>query len=472
MRELQGREAEQAKIHSLSERSLTARTNAVWLGFALLIILTLAGNVYSYISLLNLEKANTRTRAESNERDQLLDQLANDIYRASTAARDYFLESDADRIATQREELARLRVRMFDALAAYESKVPPEEKGNLGGLRKNIDSFWEYVAPPLHWSPKQREQNSDSYLAEFLLPKGQELETLAREITLRDEREVQESELRLQAGYLAFQRDIVIASVVALLGGLAAAFLSVRRIRRLEGEAEVRYEQVEQARLQLRDLSNQLVNAQEEERRRLSRELHDQLGQTMSALVTELGRLEHDTDSSEMVTERAAIARQLAEESVRSIRDTALLLRPSMLDDLGLVPALRWQAREVRRRSGLKVRITAEELGEELPDSHKTCVYRVVQEALHNCVKHANATEARIVVRQTPEGLSVSVQDDGVGFNAASEKGMGLLGIEERVARLGGLFRIESRPGRGTVLSALFPNAESDVPVPSVENRV
>src|SRR6185436_7266138 len=98
-----------------------------------------------------------------------------------------------------------------------------------------------------------------------------------------------------------------------------------------------------------------------------------------------------------------------SEASVGMVRNMALLLRPSMLDDLGLVPALRWQAREVTRRTGLKVKIVADEIAEDLLDSHRTCVYRVVQEALNNCAKHARATQIRVVVRQDREGLSASV---------------------------------------------------------------
>jgi signal transduction histidine kinase len=103
--------------------------------------------------------------------------------------------------------------------------------------------------------------------------------------------------------------------------------------------------------------------------------------------------------------------------------------------------------------------MVADELADGLPDSHRTCVYRVVQEALNNCAKHSQATEIRVIVRQNQDGLSVSVQDDGIGFDPRQEKGMGLLGMEERVERLGGLLSIESQPGNGTVLSIHFPLA-------------
>ena len=460
MPDLPDHSAEKARIHGVSERSLAARTRTVWLGFGLLLLLIVAGSVYSYVSVLNLQSENRQSRADSRARDELLDQLSNDIYLASTLARDYLLESREDRAAAHRREIETVQARMYTTLASYESRVPEAgtlEKAALAAFHRNIDGFWKYLEPPLRWLPKQRQQQSDAYLAEVLLPKSQEVEKLAREIALRDDREIEQLDRALQARNLSLQREMIAASTIVLLGGLAAAFLSLRRIRRLEGEAELRYEQVERARFQLRDLSSQLVNAQEEERRKLSRELHDQLGQNMSALVTELGRLEHDSGSSQNVRDRAAMARQIAEDGVRTVRDTALLLRPSMLDDLGLVPALRWQAREVRRRSNLKVRVVGEETGDDLPDPYKTCIYRVVQEALHNCVKHAQANEVRVVLQQTPEGLSVSVQDDGVGFDPTRDRGMGLLGMEERVTRLDGLFRMESRLGHGTVLSMLFP---------------
>jgi signal transduction histidine kinase len=141
----------------------------------------------------------------------------------------------------------------------------------------------------------------------------------------------------------------------------------------------------------------------------------------------------------------------------------ALLLRPSMLDDLGLVAALKWQAREVTRRTRLDVRMATEEIVDDLPDSHKTCVYRVVQEALNNCAKHSHAKQVRVFVRRDGDGLTVTVQDDGVGFDFTRERGMGLLGMEERVTRLNGLFSIQSSSGHGTILAIRVPLPQYEV---------
>lgn len=447
---------------AIAKRSLTQRSHTVWLGFGLLLVLLVGASVYGYIASRNLQVSTVKSRAEYHRRDQSLDQLASDIFYSSTLARDYLLEVDKAKADSNREDLELVRKRMFDTRAAYHAMLSASDAPNFVALSEGIDSFWAELEPAMHWSAEKRAQNADSYLTNVLLPKAAAVESLAEDIKARDERELQELERVLESRYMDFQQQMLLAFLLTVSTGLAAALLSTRRVQRLEREAELRYEQSAEARQQLRELSAKLVNAQEDERRKLSRELHDQLGQSMSALVTELSRLEHDTGSSALVKERSAVARQIAEDSVRLIRDTALLLRPSMLDDLGLVPALNWQAREVRRRSGLKVRMAADDIGESLPDAYKTCIYRVVQEALHNCVKHANTTEVRVSLRQTAEGLSVSVQDRGVGFDAVHNKGMGLLGMEERVTQLDGLFRIESTPGNGTLVSALFPGINTE----------
>jgi signal transduction histidine kinase len=123
------------------------------------------------------------------------------------------------------------------------------------------------------------------------------------------------------------------------------------------------------------------------------------------------------------------------------------------------VPALEWQAREVSKRTGLRVHVTAEESAGELPDELKTCIYRVVQEALHNCARHSQARSVRVVVRQEPAKIVLSVEDDGHGFDARRVRGLGLVGMEERVNHLGGAFEVESRPGSGTRVAVELPIA-------------
>jgi signal transduction histidine kinase len=290
---------------------------------------------------------------------------------------------------------------------------------------------------------------------------------LVSQISDLDEREHDAAEQQLESTQASLRRRVTAVSILALIVGLAVALVSIQRIRRLQQEAEARYRDVEDARGRLRDLSARLVAAQEEERRNISRELHDEVGQSMSAMLVELGRLEATGPKDKAYQAQLLCVRRMAESNVGSVRNIALLLRPSMLDDLGLIPALRWQAREVTRRTGLKVTMNAEEIGDDIPDAYGTCVYRIVQEALHNCARHAQAGEASVAVLRDREGLSVSVQDNGVGFDPSQEKGIGLLGMEERVTRLGGRVKLDSDPGHGTILSIRLPFAKE----PQVEQH-
>jgi signal transduction histidine kinase len=228
----------------------------------------------------------------------------------------------------------------------------------------------------------------------------------------------------------------------------------------LESRSEQHRAQTERAERELRRLSNELVRAQEDERRNISRELHDEVGQTLTALRVELGNLEKlrlgpDQEFREHIND----AKNLAAETLRSVRNLAAGLRPSILDDLGLEPALEWQAREFSRRTGIPVEVARDGLLPELPDGLRTCLYRVVQEALTNCARHADAHEIRIALRADHDRLSLTVQDDGRGMpdGLAPAAGLGLVGIEERVRELGGTLAIESQAGKGTWLSASIP---------------
>ena len=209
-----------------------------------------------------------------------------------------------------------------------------------------------------------------------------------------------------------------------------------------------------------KDLSARLVSAQEEERRTISRELHDEVGQSLSALLMEAGNAAANVPADSAVVRRHVDSiKKLAEASVNVIRNMTLLLRPSLLDDFGLVPALEWHAREVSKRTGLRVHVSASDSASELPDELKTCIYRVVQEALHNCARHAQARSVKVVVEQEPRRLLLTVEDDGHGLDAKRMRGLGLVGMEERVHHLGGSLDVRSQPGSGTKVAVELPLA-------------
>lgn len=401
--------------------------------------------------------ASAQLRKESRDRDALLDELRSDTFRSATLIRDYLVEHDEDSAAIQRNELQQLRSRVEEALSHYNATAPENEREAVASLRQYSESYWNSLAPALDWDRAARTERSETFLRTTIIPRRNEVVQFTKQVTALDEKVLDAAEERIQFVQTQFQRRVTVLSTLGLALGTLLAFVVVRHARRLAVEANMRFNEVLAARGDLRRLSEKLVTVQEEERRNLSRELHDELGQVMSAILIELGNLDSALAGNDAHRGKLASIQRLAEDNVAKVRDMALLLRPAMLDELGLVPALQWQAREVARRTGLKVKMIAGELNDDLADSYRTCIFRVVQEALNNCVKHSKATEARVVIHRDDDGLSISVQDNGTGFDPVRNKGLGLLGMMERVSGLGGQFHIESQPGHGTILSTYFP---------------
>jgi signal transduction histidine kinase len=210
-------------------------------------------------------------------------------------------------------------------------------------------------------------------------------------------------------------------------------------------------------------LRHQLLQAEEEERRRLSRELHDEAGQHLTALGLGLQALSDIAAPGSEVDRRAAQLRELASTLGRDLHAIAVRLRPKALDDFGLEAALTAHAEEWSRHSGIRIDVHAPPEGERLPDATESAIYRVVQEALTNIARHSGATHASLVLERRDGRVVVVVEDDGRGFDSESEArtgdapGLGLRGIRERVALLGGTVAIESTSGSGTSLYVRIP---------------
>jgi signal transduction histidine kinase len=204
-------------------------------------------------------------------------------------------------------------------------------------------------------------------------------------------------------------------------------------------------------------LSARLITVQEEERKRLSRELHDGIGQIITAMKMELSRIE---PASEADTERLNRARAYADEALTTVRNISRLLRPTLLDDLGLEAALEWHAGEFVRRTGIRCKLEYNvPENSAWPEQVNTCIYRVIQEALNNCEKYAKATEVIVRLILSNTGLRVAIADNGQGMPPpeALTANLGILGMRERASMLGGDLQVESEDGRGTTVVLTVP---------------
>jgi len=473
-----GRESAKLSPVSVVSRETTGRVNerssdrlslgasfTLALGFGgLLAIMALAG-IDGIRVLRRISRSDNEIRRQFLAESRALNDIRSELYLSGTYVRDYLSEPDPDRARSFRASLEQVHGEMDAAIRSY-GRQPEGKDRDYSELTAGLSRYWSTLAPTLQWDPAQRRAQGYAFLRDQVLPRRAAMLDLASRIESINEQQLDEGNRRVDHLLSTFQDRLAATLLVALVLGVGTAALSTHKVLRLAHQAQAQYREVVAARCQLKDLSTRLVQAQESERRALSRELHDEIGQSLSAVLVELRNLslELGMPLTEPSSRHLAAMKNLVENSVRVVRNMALLLRPSMLDDLGLIPALRWQAREVSKRTSMDVSVATELGPDELPDAYKTCIYRVVQEALHNCVKHAHATRVRILVQEQDRRLLLSIEDDGIGFDPRRHRGMGFLGMHERVTRLGGNFLVDSLPGRGTCLRIELPLTASPLP--------
>ena len=388
-----------------------------------------------------------------------LRRLRGDVHLSGIFIRDYLLDTSRENAAEYRAEIAQLRHSNMTTLSELAALVGPGERSRVESLHAQLTDYWEGFEPLFGWTAAQKLALSPAFLRREVVPRRNAVLGLAQEIEAFNNESLKQQRSQVAVNQQELRRYLDVILWVSTLAGFLVAVAAVIRIRLLERRAEDDRERTAEAERTMRQLSQQLVKAQEAERKSLSRELHDHVGQMLTALRMELGTAERARlAAGQQFGQAIAESKQLTETMLRTVRDLAMGLRPSMLDDFGLKPALEWLARDVARRCDLRVDLTVDGELEPLPDVHRTCIYRVVQEALTNCVRHARAERVAIRVAGRPGSLELSVEDDGVGWDSGAPRpGLGLLGLSERVQELRGQLVIETRPGRGTVLKVTMP---------------
>ena len=369
-----------------------------------------------------------------------LDQIRAQIYLSGTYVRDLLLSPDPDTAKAQAAHLATLKRETYRALDAYGRELEPEEREPFHALRNQIDAYWQVLDATVGWSPQERNRLRFSFFYNELVPRRTAMLQIADRIASVNELGLTRSEERSAASADSLRRYLMWTFAGTLAGGLFLALADDRLHApagtgtrpapgRFAGTLDAAAARTGKrtpragARAARRDRAVALGDSDGDGGRRMRG-----AGRQVSANIWIRSRGWRRRRST-----RCAIL--------------ALLLRPSMLDDLGLAPALNWHARETSKRTGLNVVVSADDAIDSLPDEHRTCIYRLVQEAVNNAVRHANARTVEVAVRSERQKVNVTVQDDGAGFDTRFLRGLGLLGMEERVRRLGGRLKISSRAG-------------------------
>jgi signal transduction histidine kinase len=400
----------------------------------------------------------------------VLSQTKEETYLSGILIRDYLLDPSRTAAPQYKQELLAIRSSLSGHLESLYRLVSRDEGRVSERLRQEWDVYWNLLDPVFEWTPQQKATLASSFLRKEVIPHRNAVLSIVREIDDLSARTFGNEQETINASRMQFQAYLrkMLALSVSLAIGIA--LISIFRVSALERRSESQRLRAENAENGLRHLSHQLVQAQEEERKSISRELHDEIGQMLTGLKMELANLEEFRSSpGDEFGKHLAETKALTEQTMRSVRDLAMGLRPSMLDDFGLEPALRWQANEFMRHSGIPVSIEANGNLEDLSESVRTCVYRVVQESLTNCARHAEAKNVRITVHGSKDQINVTIQDDGKGFNANGiiGQGLGLIGMQERIKKLGGTLVISSQNSgnhKGTVLTIELPTTMEVLP--------
>ncbi len=437
---------------------------ALFAGFGTLLILMTIISIDSLYTLESFEAHNTQIRQDYLYREHTLEQVRTGVYESGDIMSDYtMIESDPHTLERLRTEIQSIRNETTASLKVCIQSLPIDKRESFRHLAEELERYWSRVDPILALRPTDKKGLGNSALRSDVLSQYAEVLTISKEVSAVNDDELKEADRRIAEEFAQFRRRLLLLATIAFIFGLILAGTTIIYAGRLEKRVEEKYEESLQAQRELKQLSKRLVDAEERERRAISRELHDEVGQSLSALLIDVENLTEMPSEGGAFRQGLQKIKTLAENCVNEVRNMALLLRPSMLDDLGLVAALDWQAREVAKRTGMLVDTVDENVSDNLPEEYKTCVYRIVQEALNNCSKHAYAKNVRVIVRQEPNQLRVSIEDDGKGFDASRVRGLGLVGMNERVSQLGGVLKVESDPARGTRLRV-------DLPLPNASN--
>jgi signal transduction histidine kinase len=387
------------------------------------------------------------------------------VLQTSVIVRDFLLDNSPENTPMYRRQFLTMRTSIEADVSALARSSLVEGSAVFDQLREQLVRYWESVAPVFDYTPEERVIRATYFLREQQRPRRQLILGIADRIgdLSRENYRLRIEDLRVSQ--LRYRRQLEFAIALSFLLGVVVAIGTAARISQLEARAERGRLDAEKAEQQMRGLTARLMRAQEEERKTISRELHDEVGQTLTALRLDLGSLDKLRNAQpEEFRLRLEEAKQVTEQTLRAVRDLAIGLRPSVLD-LGLEAALQWQARQFSRHTGTEATV---EVPNELPplsDTHLTCMYRIVQEALTNSARHARASSVRIHVAGQADAsgrrnyLELVVTDDGVGLSPdwRSRRGMGLLSIEERAREAGGAVDIQSAPGKGVSIRVRLP---------------
>jgi signal transduction histidine kinase len=431
---------------------------ALLVGFAIVFGLWLLWGYQLVHSLQRIEQ-NVTTVHESYVRgEQTLSKIRTNILLGSIYLRDALI--DGSRRESYRVELMRLRMEADGLLGSYVPEVTSEqEREHWTRLQAELADYWASRDVAFTDQPKTPDQAA-ALLSSRVVPKRDTVLQILDQLEALQAAANQRHLVEIDTLYRQVRTRLLSMGAGTLIVALVVAIMASRHVNRLQWEIERQRRGEQLNREDLERLSARLVDVQEQERRMLARELHDEVGQALTAVKMDISMALRGEPEGRTRTALEE-ARDLSENILRSVRDMSQLLHPSALDDFGLPATLTAYLRNFSHRTGIRAQLV-ETMETRLSPLIELCVYRIVQEALNNVAQHSGATTCTVSLNARDGLLRLVVEDNGRGLAAsagrlASGRGLGLIGMRERAQALGGTFTIGRRDGGGTSLAVSLP---------------
>jgi len=449
----------------LSRRDGSPIRRILLLGFAAIFALWL---ISAYVLGQRVIEADNRVAAitkEFTDGEDVLVVIREQVWRSSVLVRDTALQNAADRGPSQRGELQKIRDDVEARLQQYLPRVDSAvEREHWTRLRAELDEYWSSLSPML--TGQLAGEAAQAFLRDTVVTKRALVLRVSDDLRTLHQDALREQQAAVTELHRIVRERIWWTSGLAVAFGLLVALTAARHIGRLESWIRQQHAQERAHKGELQRLSAELENAREHERRTIARDLHDEIGQALMTIKLDLSMVDRSGQVSGAPAAALGEARASTEVAIRTVRDLSQLLHPPMLDDFGLAVTLQAYIHAFSERSGVRTELVVDRMDTRVPSDVEVCAYRIVQEALTNVAKHAQATSCRIYLHRLPHSLLVTVEDDGRGIavtsghEAEGRRGVGLVSVRERVSRVGGTVTIESA-GRGTRLTVEIPVPES-----------
>jgi signal transduction histidine kinase len=437
---------------------------ALGLGFGLVLGLWVFTGYVLTGRMAEIEVQTSAVTARYLRAQDVLSAVRSQVNLSSILLRDALLDAEVSSRPQYRQRLEDNYRAIDDALDSYIPIVEPDgNEARISQLRTEVAAFRRVTFEVLDAHYADTSMSASELLASRITPRRTAAIAVSDEIRAFNREALLQHQVATAAIHRTAERQWWLGLGGALAATLAIALLAIIYAGRLEDRLRGERDKDALHARDLQRLSARLVAAQEEERRSISRELHDEVGQLLTAIKVELQLARASLHAHGEATGSLDDLQHLTDGALRTVRDLSQLLRPALLDDLGLSAAIDWLLRGLARRHHVQGELFQEGMAQRLDTDTEVAVFRIVQEALTNIARHAKATHCTVRLARRGSLLSVCIEDDGVGLDRHllaqqdSRLGLGLIGIRERAIQRGGMLTIDGGPGRGTRIIVSLP---------------